>query len=234
MTVVGFAVCCACVQALRVIMLRSTECTSNHMRVDRTSAYSLQVALCLLRPFATRVFARSSHSKAFQLKSHPTNTVPPQVDVVVGFSNGGEETYNVSAIQGSLHSAAQWNLWVQNFTVAVRLSSQWPAPAVWSRHLCSADMAADRAAWHQFCFRPVRLCLCSWAAGGRRGAAHYINMVWGSFPQPRTPEDLIVQLSAAVDGPVAEAGGASEPALRVSPRLHAAPARVPRRTACLL
>lgn len=48
---------------------------------------------------------------------------------MVGFSNGGEETYNVSAIQGSLHSAAQWNLWVQNFTVAVRLSSQWPAPA---------------------------------------------------------------------------------------------------------
>jgi hypothetical protein len=46
--------------------------------------------------------------------------LPLQVDVVVGFSNSGEEAYNVSAIQGSLHSAAQWNLWVQNFTVAVR------------------------------------------------------------------------------------------------------------------
>jgi Translocon-associated protein (TRAP), alpha subunit len=46
---------------------------------------------------------------------------PLQVDVVVGFSNSGEEAYNVSAIQGSLHSAAQWNLWVQNFTLAVRL-----------------------------------------------------------------------------------------------------------------
>lgn len=46
--------------------------------------------------------------------------LPLQVDVIVGFSNGGEEAYNVSAIQGSLHSAAQWNLWVQNFTLAVR------------------------------------------------------------------------------------------------------------------
>ena len=40
---------------------------------------------------------------------------------MVGFSNSGEEAYNVSAIQGSLHSAAQWNLWVQNFTLSVRL-----------------------------------------------------------------------------------------------------------------
>ena len=39
---------------------------------------------------------------------------------MVGFSNGGEEAYNVTALIGSLHSSAQWNLWVQNFTAAVR------------------------------------------------------------------------------------------------------------------
>lgn len=44
------------------------------------------------------------------------------VDVVVGFSNGGEEPYNVTDIAGSLHSSAQWKLWVQNFT-ALRVSS---------------------------------------------------------------------------------------------------------------
>jgi hypothetical protein len=54
--------------------------------------------------------------------SHPRLQFPlgETVDVVVGFSNSGEEAYNVSAIQGSLHSAAQWNLWVQNFTLALQ------------------------------------------------------------------------------------------------------------------
>lgn len=47
-----------------------------------------------------------------------------QVDVVVGFSNGGEEAYNVTALIGSLHSSAQWNLWVQNFTAQV--GCHWP------------------------------------------------------------------------------------------------------------
>lgn len=53
--------------------------------------------------------------------SHPRLQFPlgEAVDVIVGISNGGEETYNVTAIQGSLHSAAQWNLWVQNFTVSL-------------------------------------------------------------------------------------------------------------------
>lgn len=54
--------------------------------------------------------------------------------MVVGFSNGGEEAYNVSAIQGSLHSAAQWNLWVQNFTLAVSRMSD---AAAQSLHQCS-------------------------------------------------------------------------------------------------
>mmetsp|Transcript_19686 Transcript_19686/g.59506 ORF Transcript_19686/g.59506 Transcript_19686/m.59506 type:complete len:251 (+) Transcript_19686:93-845(+) len=50
--------------------------------------------------------------------NHPRLQFPlgETVDVVVGFSNGGEEAYNVTALIGSLHSSAQWNLWVQNFT----------------------------------------------------------------------------------------------------------------------
>ncbi len=46
-----------------------------------------------------------------------------QVDVVVGFSNGGEEPYNVTDIAGSLHSSAQWKLWVQNFTALVSIAA---------------------------------------------------------------------------------------------------------------
>ena len=64
--------------------------------------------------------ARSRHIELGPLSGMVSVGLLSQVDVVVGFSNSGEEAYNVSAIQGSLHSAAQWNLWVQNFTLAVR------------------------------------------------------------------------------------------------------------------
>lgn len=77
----------------------------------------------------------------------PNAWLPLQVDVVVGFSNGGEEAFNVSAIQGSLHSAAQWNLWVQNFTVAVSCMSeagaQWLACAALGGN-CALIMMACR------------------------------------------------------------------------------------------
>lgn len=53
--------------------------------------------------------------------SHPQLQFPlgEPVDVVVGVSNAGKEPYNVTDLIGSLHSSAQWKLWVQNFT-AVR------------------------------------------------------------------------------------------------------------------
>ena len=90
-------------------------------RADEHSISPQQHAL------STPPFRRSSGSVSGNplalppLLSHAETQCPVhlQVDVVVGFSNGGEEAYNVTGIAGSLHSSAQWNLWVQNFTAQV-------------------------------------------------------------------------------------------------------------------
>ena len=44
-----------------------------------------------------------------------------QIDVVLGFHNGGDETLNVTNVLGSINSPASFNIFVQNFTAAVRM-----------------------------------------------------------------------------------------------------------------
>jgi hypothetical protein len=42
--------------------------------------------------------------------------------VVLGFHNGGDETLNVTNVMGSINSPASFNIYVQNFSAAVRAS----------------------------------------------------------------------------------------------------------------
>ncbi len=44
-----------------------------------------------------------------------------QIDVVLGFHNGGDETLNVTNVMGSINSPASFNIFVQNFSAAVRI-----------------------------------------------------------------------------------------------------------------
>lgn len=39
-----------------------------------------------------------------------------QIEVVAGLYNGGDETYNVTAIYGSLNAATDFKFYFQNFT----------------------------------------------------------------------------------------------------------------------
>lgn len=39
-----------------------------------------------------------------------------QIEVVAGLYNGGDETYNVTAIYGSLNAATDFRYYFQNFT----------------------------------------------------------------------------------------------------------------------
>lgn len=45
----------------------------------------------------------------------------PQIDVVVGFRNGGDEALNVSHVRGSINSVAAFNIYVNNLTAQVSL-----------------------------------------------------------------------------------------------------------------
>ena len=50
-----------------------------------------------------------------------STTFNVQIDVVLGFHNGGDETLNVTNVIGSINSPAAFNIFVQNFSAAVRV-----------------------------------------------------------------------------------------------------------------
>ena len=73
----------------------------------------------------------------------------PQIDVVLGFHNGGDETLNVTNVMGSINSPASFNIYVQNFSAAVRaFLDQWLciSVAVLAPHHCLHGDVCQRGA----------------------------------------------------------------------------------------